>query len=78
MNGIYRLCDIKCGEYCKVYELCAEEGISRRLQDLGFIRGTRIECLIKSPLGDPTAFLVRGAVIALRKDDSKHIKVEVI
>lgn len=78
MNGIYRLCDIKCGEYCKVHKLCADEGISRRLQDLGFIRGTKIECLMKSPLGDPTAFLVRGAVIALRKDDSKHIKVEVI
>ena len=48
----------------------------RRLQDLGLIEGTRVECLQRSPSGDPTAYLIRGAVIALREEDSSKIIVE--
>lgn len=47
----------------------------RRLQDLGFIEGTEVSTYIKSPFGDPTAYLVRNTVIALRKDDADKISV---
>ena len=47
----------------------------RRLQDIGLIEGTVVECLGKSPLGDPTAFLIRGAVIALRREDAGRVLV---
>ena len=47
----------------------------RRLQDLGMIRGTKIECLGRSPLGDPAAYLVRKTVIALRREDALQITV---
>lgn len=47
----------------------------RRLLDLGFTVGTEVQCLYRSPLGDPTAYLVRGAVIALRQEDACHIIV---
>ena len=43
--------------------------MSRRLQDMGLVRGTRVECLHRSPFGDPAAYLIRGAVIALRQED---------
>ena len=49
--------------------------IRRRLLDIGLISGTRVECVKKSPLGDPIAFLIRGAVIALRKKDASKIVV---
>ncbi len=42
----------------------------RRLQDIGLIEGTKVEMYTKSPSGDPIAFLIRGAVIALRTEDS--------
>ena len=47
----------------------------RRLQDIGLIEGTDIECLQKSPAGDPIAYYIRGAVIALRSVDSGNILV---
>ena len=47
--------------------------IKRRLLDLGIIPGTKVSCVIKSPLGDPTAYFVRGALIALRCSDSCDI-----
>jgi ferrous iron transport protein A len=48
----------------------------RRFQDLGLIEGTLVRCLMKSPLGDPKAYLIRGAVIALRKSDSDTVTVD--
>ena len=47
----------------------------RRLQDLGLIRGTAVQCLEKSPLGDPTAYRIRGTVIALRKRDAASVRI---
>lgn len=49
--------------------------VRRRLLDLGMIKDTRIKALYKSPLGDPTAYLIRGSVIALRGKDTKNILV---
>ena len=48
----------------------------RRLMDMGLIEGTRVICLHRSPAGDPTAYLIRGAVIALRSEDTGKIMVE--
>ena len=78
MNGKYRLCDMKPGLRAKVVAVSEESPIQRRLRDLGLIKGTVVECLMKSPLGDPTAYLVRSSVIALRYEDSKFVYVEVV
>ena len=56
-----------------VKELLTEGTMRRRLHDIGLTPGTRVKCLQKSPLGDPVAFLIRGAVIALREEDSSGI-----
>ena len=47
----------------------------QRLKDIGLTEGTRVDCLMRSPLGDPVAYLIRGAVIALRKEDSQNVSV---
>lgn len=65
------------GEIATVSDIFAEEDMRQRLEDLGIVEGTQIKCLMKSPLGDPTAFLIRGSVIALRREDSKNIGVSV-
>ena len=64
------------GEWGIVCYISGKSEIKRRLQDLGFVSGTKVNCLHKSPLGDPVAFGVRGAVIALRKEDSKNIYIK--
>jgi DtxR family Mn-dependent transcriptional regulator len=45
----------------------------RRLMDLGILKGTVIAAEFKSPAGDPTAYLIRGAAIALRKEQADQI-----
>ena len=48
----------------------------RRLLDIGLTPDTRVECVGKSPAGDPKAFLIRGAVIAIRKEDCDEILIK--
>jgi DtxR family Mn-dependent transcriptional regulator len=48
----------------------------RRLLDLGLVPGTRVEAELRSAAGDPVAFRVRGALIALRRDQARWILVD--
>ena len=49
--------------------------MARRLTQLGFLPGTRVECELISPAGDPAAYRVRGALIALRAGDAGEVMV---
>lgn len=64
------------GQSAYVMEICNEPSMHRRLADLGLIPGTQITCLYRSPSGDPTAYLIRSAVIALRNCDAAQIRVK--
>lgn len=58
--------------------LAVEDGpLSGRLRDLGFTVNSRITLAGTAPLGDPLAFRVRGALIALRKKDAALVTVRV-
>lgn len=48
----------------------------RRLMDLGIVPGTTIEAEMRSPGGDPTAYRIRGAMIALRREHADLVFVE--
>ncbi len=52
-----------------------QEGIKRRLLDLGLVKGTNIVPVLVSPSKDPRAFLVRQSIIAIRKEDADNIDV---
>lgn len=59
-----------------VHSLNMEGIVRRRILDLGLVPGTRVEAVRTSPLGDPRAFRVRGAVIAFRREEGSQILVE--
>ena len=75
MSEIFKLRDLKSGQKAVISELTVFDDMRRRLQDIGLIEGTVVECVGKSPLGDPAAYLIRGAVIALRSEDSGQVLV---
>lgn len=72
-----RLCDIAPGQTATVRSLQATGSIRRRLLDIGLVENTPVECLGRSPAGDPSAYLIRGAVIAIRAEDCRSILVGV-
>ena len=75
MTKIDCLNDIKPGQTAKVKELLSTGSIRRRLLDIVLIENTEVECLGRSPAGDPFAFLIRGAVIAIRSEDCRNILI---
>ncbi|MBU9736044.1 FeoA family protein [Diplocloster agilis] len=69
------LCDLNEGQSAVVAGIINKGAMRRRLFDLGVVAGTKISCRQKSPSGDPAAYEIRGAVIALRTEDSSGILV---
>ncbi len=50
----------------------------RRMMDLGLTPGTRVTAEFRSPLGDPAAYRVRGALIALRREQAQQIEIDIV
>ena len=61
------------GQRARISALGFEGQSLRRLIDLGFSRGSEVMCVGESPLGDPRAYEVRGAVVAIRSCDAVRI-----
>jgi len=72
------LADARAGEKVRVLDISmACQGTQRRrLLDLGVVRGTEITAELVSASGDPVAYRIRGALIALRRDQAKWVQVE--
>lgn len=76
MNEKYiPLSTLPIGKKAIVKKLTSDGSVRRRMLDLGLISDTAVEALQKSPSGDPTAYYIRGAVIALRAEEASKIIV---
>jgi DtxR family Mn-dependent transcriptional regulator len=71
-----RLSGLRPGESGRVVALKCEGFNRRRLLDLGLMPGAVVECAYPAPLGEPTAYRVRGALIALRREQADEIEIE--
>ena len=63
------------GESGIVSGIDTDIGMLRRFMDIGCIVGASIKKLGTGPFGDPCAYLICGAVIAIRGKDAVNIKV---
>ncbi|MBR6504903.1 MAG: ferrous iron transport protein A [Clostridia bacterium] len=77
MTTLISLDNLQMNKNAKIDSLCCNSSIRRRLLDLGFVPDTNITPIFKSVSGDPTAFEIRGTIIALRKEDARDIWVKV-
>ena len=71
------MADLRPGDKAAVESIETEQDKGRRLRELGLIEGTLVECVAVSPLGDPRAYRIRGAVFALRQTEAETVKVRV-
>ncbi len=76
MESNLTLKDLRPGESGRVRSLGGRSEMRRRLRDIGLVEGTKVVCTGKSPGGDPSAYLIRGAVIAIRAADGQNIQIE--
>jgi len=76
LNVSIPLSDLCPGESAIVSALEMSGSMRRRLLDIGLVPGTHVTCIGRSPGGDPSAYWIRGAVIAIRSQDSNKILVK--
>ena len=43
---------------------------------MGLIPGTKVDCVLVSPAKNPKAYMIRGAVIAIRNEDAFDIEIK--
>ncbi len=72
------LADLAPGEVGRVLDLSAacRGQQRRRLLDLGVVKGTEITAEMVSASGDPVAYLIRGALIALRRGQAEWVLID--
>lgn len=75
MNNLLSLDKLDVGQYAEVLSLGNTDSMRRRLLDIGLTENSIVKCVGKSPWNDPCAYLIRGAIIAIRKEDSKKVQV---
>lgn len=71
--NIKRLNELAVGDSGTVASIVSEGSMRRRFLDVGIVPGTEVTCVGRSPFGDPSAYLVRGTKIAIRKIDAHGI-----
>ena len=73
-----RLGEMKRGESGIILSIGgAGDDLSRRMMEMGLLEGCRVELVHEAPFGgDPVAVRVRGALIALRRQDANRIEIE--
>lgn len=72
------LLSLRRGQAATVVAVSDELGAAagRRLADLGFVAGTRVQCLRRSPFGSPVVYAVGESDLCLRADLASAVLVE--
>ncbi|MDE6835228.1 MAG: ferrous iron transport protein A [Ruminococcus sp.] len=73
MGNLIGMDTMKENQAGQVEKILLDGKIRNRLNDLGLIKGTHIECLYRNK--GISAYMIRGAVIALRAEDTALIKI---
>jgi len=72
------LADLRVGESAILSELQLSPPVAEHLMNLGFVPGLEVTVARSGPGGDPRVYRVEGTEIAMRRDVSRHIHVELL
>ncbi len=70
-----KLSDLQTGESGYITRVSGHGGFRRRILEMGFVRGQRVEVLLNAPLRDPIKYHVMGYEVSLRRDEAAMIEV---
>ena len=73
MKSLY---DLEISKKAKIQKIKCNAAKLNRFNDIGICEGIDIICIGEGPLGDPRAYLIGGAVIAIRNCDCNNSLVE--
>ena len=70
-----KLSDLKTGEHGIIVKVTGYGGFRKRIVEMGFIRGKKVEVLLNAPLKDPIKYKIMGYEVSLRRSEAEMIEV---
>ena len=70
-----RLSDLKTGDEAFIIKVKGHGGFRKRIVEMGFIKGQRVDVLQSAPLQDPVKYKVMGYEVSLRRQEAEKIEV---
>ena len=70
-----RLSELKTGESATIVKVMGHGGFRRRIMEMGFVRGQRVEVILNAPLKDPIEYKIMGYDISLRRSEADMVVV---
>ena len=70
-----RLSELKTGSSATILKVVGHGGFRRRIVEMGFIRGQRVEVVLNAPLKDPIEYRVMGYQVSLRRSEAEMVVV---
>lgn len=70
-----KLSELKTGDSAVVLKVTGHGGFRRRIMEMGFVRGQRVEVILNAPLKDPIEYRIMGYDITLRRSEAEMVEV---
>ncbi|MCL2511762.1 MAG: ferrous iron transport protein A, partial [Bacteroidales bacterium] len=67
--------DLNTGESGIVVKVRGREAFHKRLTEMGFVRGQKVEMVRCAPFGDPIEYRLMGYEISLRRNEAELIEI---
>ena len=72
------LSDLAPGQQARILRVGGQGRSRRRFMEMGLVSGETVHVERVAPLGDPVEFFVKGYHVSLRRDDARHIEVQML
>ena len=69
------LSDLKTGESAVIVKVLGHGGFRRRILEMGFVRGQRVEAVLNAPLRDPIKYGLMGYEVSLRRSEAAMVEI---
>lgn len=70
-----KLSELKTGESAVIVKVSGHGGFRKRVIEMGFIKGKKVDVLLNAPLQDPVKYKIMGYEVSLRHSEADHIEV---
>ena len=70
-----KLSDLQTGESAIILKVLGHGGFRKRILEMGFVAGQKVEVLLNAPLKDPVKYSIMGYEVSLRRSEASLIEV---
>lgn len=70
-----RLSELNSGDQATILKVTGHGGFRRRIVEMGFVRGQRVEVILNAPLKDPIEYRIMGYDVSLRRSEAAMVQV---